>query len=234
MITAYTGLPGAGKTLSMTLQACELWKIIQVPVFANYSVRFPINKPKKKLIIDWRHFQYWYESEEQKWYYPRVITGSNFLPAFKQVDNAIFLIDECGTVFDNRSWKEFDKSTMARFRESRKTKLEIFYTAQDIMDVDIKIRKLTNYEVKCEFIKFLFKFDVGLKNDRYHQEVIRSDTVQTRERFKAGYTYFFPFQFQKAYKWYNTMERIKYEIPESETIDKLILPNKWETGEFHD
>lgn len=234
MITAYTGLPGSGKTLSMTLQAYELWSIINVPVFSNYSVRFPRNKPKKHLKIDLLHLKYWWEEEKIDWYYPKVVTGKNLLPAFKQVDNAIFLIDECGTVFNNRDWKSFDVSTMARFRESRKTRLEIFYTAQDIMDVDIKLRKLTNYEVKCEFIKFLFTFDIGLKNEKYHQEVIRSDTDRTRELFKAGYSFFFPKQFQKAYKWYDTMERIEYDIPECEKLDKLIRPNKWQTGELHD
>ena len=92
-----------------------------------------------------------------------------------QVDKALILIDEAGTVFDNRSWKEFPKSAMAKFRESRKCQLEIMYTAQDIMDVDLKLRRLTNYVVMCKFEKF-FGRDFLLRNWVYYSQVIHSDT----------------------------------------------------------
>jgi hypothetical protein len=232
MITAFTGLPGSGKTITMTLQAYEYWKLTNVPVFANYNVRFPINTPKKILKIDWRHGKYWYEwSEKQRWFYPAFIHSKDMLEAIKQVDKALFLIDEAGTVFDNRSWRTFEKWAMARFRESRHAKLEIMYTAQSIGDVDLKLRQLTNFMVKCQFIQFLYQFDIGLKNEKYHNEVIKSDTPANRNEYKAGYQFYFPFQFKKAYHYYNTMERMIYDAPIGKKIEDLIQPNTWEVME---
>jgi len=235
MITTFEGLPGAGKTLSMVMYAYRYWKEYQLPVYANFSVRFPKNIPKKhyrfSLYEDGRiGIWYCWYYDDQQYYYPKVIQGENLLTAILQFDKALVLIDEAGTVFDNRSWKEFPKSAMAKFRESRKCQLEIMYTAQDIMDVDLKLRRLTNYVVMCKFEKFLGK-DFFLRNWCYYSQVIRSDTPQARKEWLAWYEVSLWREFQKFYNMYNTLERVKYDIPEGKDLSELFRENIFEVSE---
>jgi len=232
MITNFQGLPGAGKTLSMVMQAYRYWKETGVPVYANFSVRFPKNIPKKhdRLSLfenDKLGLWYCWHYDKQEYFYPKVIQGENLLTALLQVDKALILIDEAGTVFDNRSWKEFPKSAMAKFRESRKCQLEIMYTAQDIMDVDLKLRRLTNYVVMCKFERF-FGRDLFLRNWAYYSQVIRSDTPASRKEWLAWYETSLWKEFQNYYSMYNTMERIKYDIPSGKELVDLYRPNAFE------
>lgn len=239
MITAFTGLPGAGKTLSMTMQAYDYWLLTNCPVYSNYNIRFPYPVDKKQYNVKYDfglfplHWDKTWYSKPQEYYYPKILYGADFLEAFKQVDEALFLVDEAGTVFDNRSWRTFQKWMMARFRESRKSKLEIMYTAQNIGDVDLKLRQLTNFMVKCEFVKMpIFGFDLILKNPKYHADVIKSDTQFTRKEFSAGNITYIWKQFKKFYKFYNTYERIVYDIPKGKELINLLKKNKFETGEY--
>jgi len=222
MITAYSGLPGAGKTLSMVRDVYRLWFSSGLPVYSNINLRFPYPLSKKQFNVHYKFSlfplkwdKYW-QTQKQQWYYPPILEGKDFLDAFRVVDNAIFVIDEAGTVFDNRSWRTFEKWLMAKFRESRKSNLHIYYTAQDVMDVDIKLRQLTNYLVICKFEKFQ-KWDLFLRNWCYHSQVIRSDTPATRKEYLNYYETIFPRDFKKIYNFYNTLEHVT--LSEFQKID---------------
>jgi len=232
MITNFEGLPGAGKTLSMVMFAYRYWKQYDTPIYANLSVRFPRNNPRYIRRFSWFNdgrfgLWTWRDKIDSDYYYPKVIQGENLLQALLQIDRALILIDEAGTVFDNRSWKEFPKSAMAKFRESRKCQLEIMYTAQDIMDVDLKLRRLTNYVVMCKFDKFLGR-DFFLRNWCYYSQVIRSDTPQARKEWLAWYEVCLWKEFRKYYSMYDTMERIKYDILPGKLLTELYRPNSFE------
>lgn len=233
MITAFTGLPGQGKTLSMTYQAYKFWKKYKCPVYANYSIRFPLPLDNKQYNIRYRwqlkpfgFYKIW-DSKVQEYYYPPLVYGSDFLELFKQVKDALILIDEAGSVFDNRKWQKFDTWIMRRFRESRHHNLEIMYTAQNIKDVDAKIRQLTNFESKCKMWKFRQK-PVYLINKFFHNEVITNDTEKNRKLFHIMTDIAFKGSFESIYNFYDTYEDLVYESFDVKDLSEILKKNKFE------
>lgn len=244
MIANLFGLPGMGKTLSASMMAYRLWKETGSEVYANYSMRFPINDVSIQHNVHYEfglfplHWDKVWQTEKQQYYYPKVVQGPALLEAIKQKDKAIFVIDEAGTVFSNREWKDFPKWIMARFRESRHVGLEIIYTAQSYSDVDVKLRQLTNFFIQCKWYKiklswpFKFYRDIAIKNEWFHHEILNSDTPANRKQYRAGTDYILAGEFLPFFDYYNTYEKFVYEAPPDMQLEKLIKPNKFEVGEW--
>lgn len=72
----------------------------------------------------------------------------------------IFLIDEIGTVWNNRNFKEFNPDVFNNIVQSRKRKMSIYGTLPVFQGTDISIRRYTDTIVYCEktwrFVKQLY------------------------------------------------------------------------------
>jgi hypothetical protein len=239
MIGAYTGLCGYGKTLSMTHDVYNHWLETKLPVYTNYPVRFPTGRlfqfPKNfipELGKDYSKFN----AKIPEYYYPKILRGDNFLEFFKVAKECIIAIDEAGTILDARSWHKFPKWLMAKFRESRHSKLHIYYTAQAINDVDSKLRQLTNFWTQCKFEKISIKrknkepfvIDLLLRNWTYHSNVITAPTEANKKEYLESFVTYFPWEFRKVYKMYDTHEDSQFEVENMENYRPIFINNKFE------
>jgi len=137
MIRAYTGLLGAGKTLSMVNDTIELMKQGH-KVFTNTPFQF---KHKGELVS------------------PILLRHKELEKRILEVENAIFCIDEAAIVFPNYFWNNLPIDYLMRFAQSRKYNLHFFYTTQRLNHTVKRLRDLTNIVVKVRKIQVLGNFD---------------------------------------------------------------------------
>lgn len=71
------------------------------------------------------------------------------LGKFVPVQNSVLLIDEAGTIYDNRKFKSFSDETRDFFKLQRHYKC-IVYLASQSYDVDKKLRDLTDEMILCQ------------------------------------------------------------------------------------
>jgi len=119
MIEAYTGLPGAGKTYLMTRLAMKKIKRGH-RVFANYPLQGAIR----------------YEQIDELFEVKR-------LPGEKR--SPVILIDEAGLIAPAGGWKAIPFDVMAHWRQHRHAGVDIWYTAQDLRDVAVPLRRVTQF-----------------------------------------------------------------------------------------
>jgi hypothetical protein len=62
----------------------------------------------------------------------------------------IFLVDEIGTVWNNRNFKEFNPDVFNNIVQSRKRRISIYGTLPVFAGTDINVRRYTNTVVFCE------------------------------------------------------------------------------------
>ena len=62
----------------------------------------------------------------------------------------LFLVDEIGTVWNNREFKNFNPEVFQNIVQSRKRKMAIFGTLPDFLGTDINIRRYTHTVVHCD------------------------------------------------------------------------------------
>jgi hypothetical protein len=62
----------------------------------------------------------------------------------------LFLVDEIGTVWNNRNFKEFNPDVFNNIVQSRKRRMSIYGTLPVFAGTDINIRRYTNTVVFCE------------------------------------------------------------------------------------
>lgn len=67
-----------------------------------------------------------------------------------EVKEATILLDEAGLVAPAGSWKAIPFEVMAHWRQHRHAKINLWYTAQDLQDVAVPLRRVTQFvnEVK--------------------------------------------------------------------------------------
>lgn len=67
-----------------------------------------------------------------------------------EVKNAVILLDEAGLVAPSGFWKSIPFDVMAHWRQHRHAKIDMYYTAQDLLDVATPLRRVTQFvnEVK--------------------------------------------------------------------------------------
>ncbi len=82
----------------------------------------------------------------------------------------LFLVDEIGTVWNNRDFKNFNPEVFQNIVQSRKRKMAIFGTLPDFLGTDINIRRYTHEVVLC---KKTWRF---LKHSHYNPRDIENCT----------------------------------------------------------
>lgn len=133
MIRAYVGLMGEGKTLSMVNDALRVVRSGR-KVFSNVPFRnlktgfFDKNFKNQPIIVSTKELE-------------RLIVTQ---------DNALFLVDEANIVFPSYYWKKLSPEYLIRFCQTRKVRVDLFYTSQGFTHTVARLRELTNEVVKCE------------------------------------------------------------------------------------
>lgn len=200
MIRAYTGLTGSGKTLSMVRDATYHWKNYRRPIYSNFQMS----------VFDYNNSWLWPRMNGKK-VEATVLKNEDFIYKMLSTENGLFLVDEAGFVFNNRLWKKLPFDLIARFQESRKVGIDIFYTTQNIQRVDKVLRDLTHVQVMCSFVDFpLTDIHLFLRNYAYTNPIIGHDSKENRKLYFAWEDNIPFWQFKKYYKMYDTLERIPF------------------------
>lgn len=158
MIRAYVGLMGEGKTLSMVNDA--LLRVRQGQrVFSNV----PFRNIKNGLF-------------DRNYKLQPIIVGTQDLEKLIITEeNALFLIDEANIVFPSYYWKKLSPEYLIRFCQTRKVRVDLFYTSQGFTHTVARLRELTNEVVKCEH-RWFFGNQFFI-NTAYNPEMFDRDFV---------------------------------------------------------
>jgi len=156
MIRAYVGLMGEGKTLSMVNDALVRVRAGQ-KVFSNV----PFKNLKQGFLDRDFHKQ------------PHIVGTKELEELIISEDNALFCIDEANIVFPSYYWKKLSPEYLIRFCQTRKVKVDLFYTSQGFTHTVIRLRELTNEVVKCEHRRFFnqqFFLNTGYDPEKYDRD----------------------------------------------------------------
>lgn len=118
----------------------------------------------------------------------------------------LFLVDEIGTVWNNRDFKNFNPDVFNNIVQSRKRKMAIYGTLPVFQGTDINIRRYTDSVVYCKkdwrFIKHLYFRSQDLENCT-NIELIEPTSV--RYRFVKDLMY-------KQYNTYDLIDKLKKDM----------------------
>lgn len=136
MIEGYIGVPGAGKTLSMTVRAYKTRRWYD-EIVTNYGVAFGTDTP----IVRFR------SAEDLL-----SILGTALGSSTEAGDGKrrLVLIDEVHLIFDARAWSKVPMEFLRILAQPRKARLDMLYTAQHESQVEKRLRVVTNYLWLCE------------------------------------------------------------------------------------
>lgn len=115
-----------------------------------------------------------------------------------EVKEATILIDEAGLVAPAGFWKAIPFDVMAHWRQHRHKRINVYFTAQDLQDIAVPLRRVTQYVNECK--KFgplmitkctnprskekygstyhFFDIDVAKKYDSYGDNVAKQDFLK--------------------------------------------------------
>lgn len=158
MVVAFTGKPGSGKTLSAVRY---IVKDHRKTIYTNVKLEIP-----DKNIVQ--------------------ICPSN-LQDLKKLKDGIVFIDEANFVFSSRFWSRIPKDLIQFWAMHRKRGVDLILTSHSLKRIDIILRELVSYEVRCKL------FGMFVINNWY--DVDYNDKVKTSIFFGAKY-----------YKYYDTLE----------------------------
>jgi hypothetical protein len=132
VIEGYIGIPGAGKTLSMTVRAFK-HRNQYAEIITNYSLDFPECKAKIVRFTD---------ADE--------LLGmlSTCLDAADEKKRLV-LLDEVHLIFDARMWANVPPEFLRILAQPRKAGLDMYYTAQHESQVEKRLRTVTNWLWLC-------------------------------------------------------------------------------------
>lgn len=145
-IEAFVGLPGQGKTYLMTRLAYKK--------YLKYSkVKPEPPKWQKKLMTKRQYIanvRRRYELRTRKIYanYPLNLPNAVYYSQVEElfdVTNADILLDEAGLIAPAGMWKAIPFEVMQHWREHRHKGVNLWYTAQDLRDVAVALRRVTQF-----------------------------------------------------------------------------------------
>lgn len=138
MIEGYIGVPGAGKTLSMTVRAHKTRRHYD-EVVSNYSLN--AHRFRGTTLA---RFQ---TAEELLAICERALGSSTSRGDGKR---RLLLIDEVHLIFDARMWSKVPAEFLRVLAQPRKASLDLLYTAQHESQVEKRLRVVTNYLWLCK------------------------------------------------------------------------------------
>ena len=157
MVIAYTGKPGSGKTLSAVRY---IYKDHRKTIYTNVQLEIP-----DKNIVQ--------------------ISPSN-LQDLKKLKDGIVFIDEANFVFSSRFWSRIPKDLMQFWAMHRKRGVDLILTSHSLKRIDIILRELVSYEVRC---KTLGVFIVNNWYDVDYGDKVRSSMIFGPRYYKYYDTY---------------------------------------------
>jgi len=129
MITSYIGKMGSGKTITMVRQAWYYY-MKGATVYSNIKLKFPYTPLTFELLKS-------YADED------------------KSFRNAVFLIDEAYIFFDSRNSMSKGNRTIANFvLQTRKKDVRLLLCTQNFLQIDVRVRNMTDYVVLCKKVVF--------------------------------------------------------------------------------
>lgn len=169
-LNIYIGLFGKGKTLSATRYVLRNAKRYKLNVISNIKLNGYPYTP----LTNWQ----------------QIVDAPG---------NTIILIDEMSTVFNARSWKDFNINLLFQLLQCRKNKKEIVGTAQRFPHVDKLLRDITYEVIDC---RKMWRFQHAVHYDAWDYENCQNKDMLKRTFHK------WVFINNKAYKSYDTSEII--------------------------
>lgn len=129
-IICFVGGLGSGKTLCLTWLALMNYKL-GIPIFSNYH----LNK------IDYTYIEPELQEKETK-----KASADKLIEMIDNMRNGFFAGDELWSMMDSRmSFTKQNRFCAKILLKSRKRKLRIGYTAQDFMQTEKRLRRITSY-----------------------------------------------------------------------------------------
>jgi len=132
MICGYFGLPGAGKSYLLAMDAIKLMNK-GYNVYSNFPVLGAYKMSYEQLLE---------------------------VPRFERP--AVLLLDEVQRYANAREWASLPDTLYFVFSQGRKLGLDLFYSAQDSSRVDKTLREVTNYFYDIAAIRFFTRFFYNL------------------------------------------------------------------------
>lgn len=139
-IKVFCGYFGSGKSLSAVDEVISIYKRYNGLVVWNEDLQTFL-KQKVTIIsnLDLKGVPYVEWTSEQQ-FINYEVTPSEVV---------LFLVDEIGTVWNNRDFKNFNPDVFQNIVQSRKRKMAIYGTLPDFLGTDINIRRYTHQVVQC-------------------------------------------------------------------------------------
>lgn len=129
MITAFTGKTGSGKTNLMVREAFKAWKM-GTNIYSNTYLDFEKYKKKNKE-------------------YGKIVYFENIRDIIDAHD-ALVLFDEAQVLFNARLWESLPEEFQYKLQQSRKHKLDLYCTTQNLGTIDITYRRLIHQWIHCK------------------------------------------------------------------------------------
>lgn len=144
--TAFVGPPGSGKTASLTYVAFKDCMLQHRRIISNYKLKFP----RRKLIQS--HLEKNLACCPPGGYKPEPLKLEDLLSVrSNDFKNALSAVDEIWTLLDSRSaGTKANKKGTTVVLQMRKRDMDLVYTTQWFKQVDVRIRVITDYVIKCE------------------------------------------------------------------------------------
>jgi hypothetical protein len=132
MIEGYIGVPGAGKTLSMTMRAFKVRKQYD-QIISNYGLNFG----------DTGADVHYIKTAED------LLEVAELALRRENTVKRLMLLDEVHLFFDARMWSKVPAEFLRFLAQPRKAQLDMLYTAQHESQVEKRLRVVTNYLHLC-------------------------------------------------------------------------------------
>ncbi|MBE5952848.1 MAG: hypothetical protein E7257_01655 [Lachnospiraceae bacterium] len=140
-IKVFCGYFGSGKSLSAVNEVINIYKKYNGLVVWDKDLQAFIRQ-KITIIsnLDLKGVPYIEWTSEQQFINYQTVPG----------EIVLFLVDEIGTVWNNRDFKNFNPDVFQNIVQSRKRKMAIFGTLPDFLGTDINVRRYTHSVVQCD------------------------------------------------------------------------------------
>lgn len=185
MITAFTGLPGAGKTLRMIKEMHKerFWaKIYRYSEDLVQITNFPVNKEMfpNTIVIG---------NDEIRKLYDWILKKEHY--------GASIYLDEASILFPSMDYKNIPKDVIIALRQHRHAGYNLYYTAQNLDDVAKGLRTVT---------QFVYEINgwSALRFSTYSCYSVRAGKANYKDKYDRGIL----LHTKKLYNSYNTENNI--------------------------